>query len=238
MTAAAAAGSHTASGLRKKGIRDRNMEKNIVLKKLLVMPLLAAALLLCSCRYDPPEGYTKKHHTYDELVEYAQSIDPDATVEDEPRDENYKYRDYVIYPAKIGGIECSVASISVPVYDSDWGEFAKFYYRMDTDYDFYVIKEVLKKYPDLGTLENDDLQARFNVGGFIRSTAEFSKMSEAKLDEIFDEFKRCREDLGSYPLHKKYWLDIKVNGSSHNVSEPTEEQKQKVKEKMAKYGRI
>ena len=33
MTAAAAAGSHTASGLRKKGIRDRNMEKNIVLKR-------------------------------------------------------------------------------------------------------------------------------------------------------------------------------------------------------------
>lgn len=238
MTAAAAAGSHTASGLRKKGIRDRNMGKNDVLKKILAMPLLVAALLLCSCRYDPPEGYTKKHHTYDELVEYAQSIDPDATVEDEPRDENYKYRDYVIYPAKIGGIECSVASISVPVYDSDWGEFAKFYYRMDTDYDFYVIKEVLKKYPDLGTLENDDLQARFNVGGFIRSTAEFSKMSEAKLDEIFDEFKRCKEDLGSYPLHKKHWLDIKVDGSSHYVSEPTEEQKQKVKEKMAKYGRI
>lgn len=214
------------------------MGKNVVLKKLLVMPLLAAALLLCSCRYDPPEGYTKKHHTYDELVEYAQSIDPDATVEDEPRAENYKYRDYVIYPAKIGGIECSVASISVPVYDSDWGEFAKIYYRMDTDYDFYVIKEVLTKYPDLGTPENDDLQARFNVGSFIRSTAEFSKMSEAKLDEIFDEFKRCRADLGSYPLHKKYWLDIKVNGSSHYVSEPTEEQKQKVKEKMAKYGRI
>lgn len=207
-------------------------------KRICAVSLCVIPLALSACRYEPKEGYTKKHHTYDELVEYAQSIDPDATVEDEPRDENYQYRDYVIYPAKIGGIECSVASISVPVYDSDWGEFAKTYYRMDTDYDFYVIKEVLTKYPDLGTLENDDLQARFNVGSFIRSTAEFSKMSEEKLDEIFDEYKMCKEDLSSYPLHKKYWLDIKVNGSSHNVSEPTEEQKQKVKEKMAKYGRI
>lgn len=207
-------------------------------KRICAVSLCVIPLALSACRYEPKEGYTKKHHTYDELVEYAQSIDPDATVEDEPRDENYQYRDYVIYPAKIGGIECSVASISVPVYDSDWGEFAKTYYRMDTDYDFYVIKEVLTKYPDLGTLENDDLQARFNVGSFIRSTAEFSKMSEEKLDEIFDEYKMCKEDLSSYPLHKKHWLDIKVNGSSHNVSEPTEEQKQKVKEKMAKYGRI
>ena len=209
--------------------------KRICAVSLCVIPL---ALSACWYRYDPPEGYTKKHHTYDELVEYAQSIDPDATVEDEPRDEYYKYRDYVIYPAKIGGIECSVASISVPVYDSDWGEFAKTYYRMDTDYDFYVIKEVLTKYPDLGTPENDDLQARFNVNGVLRSTAEFSKMSEAKLDEIFEEFKNCKKELESYPLHKKHWLDIKVDGSSHNVSEPTEEQKQKVKEKMAKYGRI
>ena len=214
------------------------MGMKTALKRICAVSLCVTALALSACRYDPPEGYTKKHHTYDELVEYAQSIDPDATVEDEPRDEYYKYRDYVIYPAKIGGIECSVASISAPVYDSDWGEFAKTYYRMDTDYDFYVIKEILKKYPDLGTPENDDLQARFNVNGVIRSTAEYSKMSEAKLDEIFDEFKRCREELGSYPLHKKQWLDIKVNGSSHNVSEPTEEQKQKVKEKMAKYGRI
>lgn len=103
------------------------MEKNVV-KKLLVMPLLAA-LLLCSCRYDPPEGYSKDAHPYDELADFARSIDPDAAVKNEPRQELYEHRNYVIYPAKIGGIECSVATISVPVYDSSMGEFAKMYYR-------------------------------------------------------------------------------------------------------------
>lgn len=211
------------------------MGKNVV-KKIMVMPLLAVALLLSACRYDPPEGYTKKHHTYDELVEYAQSIDPDATVEDEPRQELYEYRNYVIYPAKIGGIECSVASISVPVYDSDWGEFAKIYYRMDTDYDFYLLKQVLEKYPLLGSPLDDDLVARFNVGGFLRSCVTIDNMTEEKLEQIFEEFDKCRKELSGYSMRKSFRMQIAVGKKSYFFTETTDEAKQKVIDDMTKDG--
>ena len=109
------------------------------------------SLMLTGCRYDVPEGYTSKHHTYAEAVEYAKNIDPDATVSEDSKDINENYRDYRIWPAVINGKECSVASISVNIYNQGWaaGEFSKRYYRMDTDYDYFVINDVLKEHPDL-----------------------------------------------------------------------------------------
>lgn len=212
------------------------MEKNIVLKKLLVMPLLAAALLFCSCRYDPPEGYSKDAHPYEELAEFARSIDPDAAVKNEPRQELYEHRNYVIYPAKIGGIECSVATISVPVYDSDMGEFAKMYYRMDTDYDFYLLKQTLEKYPLLGTFPEEDLVVRFNVGGFLRSCVTIDYMTSEKLDEIFEEYEKCGKELSQYSMHKTHWMMIKVGKKSYFFKESTAGAKQKVREDMEKDG--
>ena len=211
------------------------MGKNVV-KKIMVMPLLAVALLLSACRYDPPEGYTKKHHSYEELVEFAKSIDPDATVTDDPQYEVYQYRDYIIFPAKIGGIDCSVASISVPVYDSTMGEFARWYYRMDTDYDFYLLRQVLEKYPLLGTAENDDLVARFNVSGFLRSCATYDDMTEEKLDDIFKEYAKCGEELSHYSLRKTHWMMITIGKKNYYFSKSTDEAKQQVIDKMTENG--
>ena len=44
--------------------------------------LLAALILLSatSCTYNPPYGYTEKHHSYEEILEFARSIDPNVTV--------------------------------------------------------------------------------------------------------------------------------------------------------------
>ena len=33
-----------------------------------------------SCAYNPPVGYTEKHHNRDEILAFAHSIDPNATV--------------------------------------------------------------------------------------------------------------------------------------------------------------
>lgn len=211
------------------------MGKNVV-KKIMVMPLLAVALLLSACRYDIPEGYSKDTHSYEELVEFARSIDPDATVTDEPKCELYDYRNYVIYPAKIGGIDCSVATISVPVYDSTWGEFAVMYYRMDTDYDFCLLQQVLKKHPLLGAPLDDDLVARFNVGGFMRSCATFDDMTEEKLDEIFKEFDECQKELSNYSLRKSFRMQIRVGKKSYFFTETTDEAKQKVIDQMTRDG--
>lgn len=211
------------------------MGKNVV-KKILVMPLLAVSLLLSACRYDIPEGYTKKHHSYEELVEYAKAIDPDATVTDDPRYEVYQYRDYIIYPAKIGGIPCSVASISVPVYDSDMGEFAKTFYRMDTDYDYYLLREVLKKYPLLGEEKNDDLVARFNVSGFLRSCVTVDNMTEEKLDEIFEEYEKCSKELSTYSMRKAHWMQITVGKYNFYFNNTSDESKQRVIRQMTRDG--
>ena len=211
------------------------MGKNVV-KKIMVMPLLAVALLLSACRYDPPEGYSRTTHSYEELVEFAKSIDPEATVTNEPQHELYEHRNYVIYPAKIGGIECSVASISVPVYDSTMGEFARWYYRMDTDYDFYLLRQVLEKYPLLGTTIDDDLVSRFNVGGFMRSCATFDDMTEEKLDEIFKEYAKCGEELSGYSMRKQHWMMVTVGKKSYFFSKTTDEAKQKVIDDMTKDG--
>ena len=210
------------------------MGKNVV-KKIMVMPLLVVALLLSACRYEIPEGYSKNAHPYEELVEFAKSIDPDATVTDEPQHELYEYRNYVIYPAKIGGIECSVATISVPVYDNS-GEFAIMYYRMDTDYDFYLLQQILEKYPLLGTTIDDDLVCRFNVGGFMRSCATFDDMTEEKLDEIFKQYAECREELSHYSMRKTHWMMVQVGKKAYFFNKTTDEAKQKVIDDMTKDG--
>lgn len=212
------------------------MGKNVGLKKILVMPLLAVSLLLSACRYDPPEGYTKEHHSYEELVEFAKSIDPDATVTDDPQPEQYDHRDYIIYPAMIGGIPCSVASISVPVYDSDMGEFAKTFYRMDTDYDYYLLREVLKKYPVLGEEKSEDLVARFNVGGFLRSCVTVDKMTCEKLDEIFAEYEKCGKELSQYSMRKTHWMQITVGKKNYFFNNNSDEAKQKVIDQMTRDG--
>ena len=31
-------------------------------------------MCLSACSYNPPEGWTKKHHTYEEVLEFAKTI--------------------------------------------------------------------------------------------------------------------------------------------------------------------
>ncbi len=46
----------------------------------LTLCFILALTMLTGCYYDPPEGYTRRHRTYREAVEYAKSIDPNAAV--------------------------------------------------------------------------------------------------------------------------------------------------------------
>ena len=51
--------------------------------RILLLTVILAALTLSGCTYHPPEGYTEKHHTYEEVLAYAKTLDPDATVSEE-----------------------------------------------------------------------------------------------------------------------------------------------------------
>lgn len=214
-----------------------NMRQIIRIPFLLCMAALCV-FLSAGCRYDPPEGYTSKHHTYEELVEFAKQIDPNAEVTNTPEVTNEDYREFIIYPAVINGYKCCVASHSRNIYDSDLGEFAKWFYRMDTDYDYYVILDVLKDHPRLGSIEKSDISMRFQVNDVISSTVSVSSMTEQEFEDLYKEFESMRKDLEKYSLRKSYWLQMKAGDSKYYFSDTTSEGKLKVYEKMAADGII
>ena len=116
--------------------------------KRILSVLLFVSLLLClsGCSYDPPDGWTKKHHTYEEALAFAKSLDPNATVSREYTDtvdeNDWQFRQW---DAVINGVDCHVASVSDWVWNEGLaaGEFVKVYYRMDTDYDYVVLQSIL-----------------------------------------------------------------------------------------------
>lgn len=198
------------------------MEKGRLMSKtkqrLLPVLLISAvlmSLMLSGCRYDVPEGYTKQHHPYLEMVEYAKSIDPNASVSEDYKDINENYRDYRIWPAVINGRECSVASISVNVYNQGWaaGEFSKRFYRMDTDYDYYVINDALKSHPELGQVESA-LQDRFEQNDHLYGVIKLDSITEDQLDELWEEHNEVNKELAKYGLHKSYRIRIKIGSKT------------------------
>jgi len=77
---------------------------------------------------------------------FAKSIDPNATVAEEYTDTLDEYeREYREWEAIINGVECHVSSVSDLVWNDGMaaGEFTKAYYRIDTDYDYTVMKNIV-----------------------------------------------------------------------------------------------
>ena len=202
----------------------------------LITLLLIPVFVLSGCKYNTPEGYSEKHHPYEELVEYAKSIDPDATVTDDPETVNELYREFKIYPAVIKGVNCSVASASRSVYDSTWGEFAKTFYRMDTDYDYYIIRDVVAKYPILGVICDDSVTHRFHLNDIVYTEITADSLTEQDLDTIFEEYTKCCKELEGYDLRKSFWCDISVGDNKYRFKEPTSEDKQKTIDRMRSNG--
>lgn len=180
----------------------------------LLMAVLVA-MTLSGCTYDVPEGYTNKHHTYADAVEYAKKIDPEATVSEDYKDINENYRDYRIWSAVINGRECSVASIQVNIYNQGWaaGEFSKRFYRMDTDYDYFVINDVLKEHPDLGQVESA-LADRFEQNDHLYGVIKLDGITEDKLIDLWEEHNEVNKELAKYGLHKSYRIRIKIGSKT------------------------
>lgn len=183
--------------------------KRAAMTLVLIMSLFMA-FTVTGCKYDVPEGYTDRHHTYEELVEFAKKIDPDATVEDDCKTETYQYREYKTWPAVINGVACHVASVQVNLYNTDFfpGEFAKRFYKMDTDYDYYVINECLKEH-DLGQIE-DNLFERYNK--ILYGALEAEPMTEEELQRLWDEHNKVISELEKHNLRKSYRMRIKIGG--------------------------
>lgn len=132
----------------------------------LIFVMLFMLMFITSCSYNPPVGATEKHHTYEEVLEYAKTIDPNATVNDEYKDtklDNVMADEYREWNAIINGIECHVASTPIVLFNDGvaGGEFGKKYFVLNTDYNFYLLKSIIEsKYLDF-TIVEDDIADRY-----------------------------------------------------------------------------
>ena len=149
--------------------------------------MLFMLMFITSCSYNPPLGATEKHHTYEEVLEYAKTIDPNATVNDEYEDtklENVMADEYREWNAIINGIECHVASTPIILLNDGiaGGEFGKKYFVLNNDYNFYLLKSIIEsKYLDF-TIVEDDIADRYN--DYICFTTLKNNESQLTVDEL------------------------------------------------------
>ena len=177
-----------------------------------------------------PEGFTKSHHSYEDALEYAKTIDPNATVSENYTDQN-KIDNQTIreWPATINGVDCVVASTPEMFLSPRGSAFTTTAYGMDTDYDQIVISMVLENYPELGELrENrysysiksisvDDADASDNMVQSHPRTPVFSvikldSIDEETFDKLWDSYVRANQEYASYNPTREYSLTISLPG--------------------------
>ena len=153
----------------------------------LIFVMLFILMFITSCSYNPPVGATEKHHTYEEVLEYAKKLDSTAIVNDEYKDtklENVMADEYREWNAIINGIECHVASTPIVLLNDGiaGGEFGKQYFVVNTDYNFYLLKSIIEsKYLDF-TIVEDDIADRYN--DYICFTTLKNNESQLTVDEL------------------------------------------------------
>ena len=203
--------------------------------------MLLALTVLSGCSYDIPEGYKKQLHSYEEALEYAKSLDPDATLSKECEETELQTIKFRIWPAVIGGRECSVCSMGANVYNTGWaaGEFPVRYYRLDTDYDYYIINEVLRSHPNLVSEEKAGeitLFARFEQNNMITNKILVESLTQESFDALWQEYLQVNKEIEKYPVHKRYGLFVYLPGNYFTFQTGTEEEYEQMKEKMIKAG--
>lgn len=153
--------------------------------------------MLSGCMYyRPAEGYTKEHQSYEAALEYAKNIDPDAVVYEEYVDTEDEYGHmYREWDAVIKGVECHVASRWVWVWNEGAlaGEFCKTFYRMDTDYDFCIMKSiVLEMEPEW--MPEETIGNRYPLNDIIALHKAFVKrMTDDELEAVYARAKEIND---------------------------------------------
>ena len=199
---------------------------------------------------DPlPEGFTESHHSYDEMLEFARTIDPDATVSetytDHRKNDNQTIREW---PATINGIECVVASTPEMFLDKKGSAFTRIAFGMDTDYDQIAIGMVLENYPELGEVYEQRFTYSVNAVSAdgsgntddvvidhprtsVRSVIILDSIDEETFDKIWDSYVKAYQDYASYNPTRGYAVTIKLSdGGYHYLDNTSEEEYQSVKD--------
>lgn len=188
--------------------------------------LLCLILLFClsACAYYPPEGWTKKHHTYEEVLAFAKAIDPNATVEkaytDTVDENNWEFREW---DAVINGVPCHVSSISDWVWNRGFaaGEFIKVYYRIDTDYDYMVLNNILSQdYPQWKTKESIRSKYHHNTNTIFAELilSENKMLSEDELEQVWQIAFEINNRYAKHALERKVGFCIPSPGEYYDAA--------------------
>lgn len=210
------------------------------IKKTVAVIMIFVLTVLSGCSYDVPEGYKKQLHSYEEAVEYAKKIDPDAAVSPECEETELQTVKFRIWPAVINGRECSVCSMGANVYNTGIfaGEFPVRYYRLDTDYDYYIIRETLKSHPDLEPKDDDEvtLWRRFEQNNLITVKINLDQITSESFDALWKEYLQVNKEIEEYPVHKRFGLYVYLPGNYFKFEKGTDEEYDQMREKMVKAG--
>ena len=178
------------------------------LLKSLVLFILAILIftMSTSCGYNPPDGYTKKHHTYEEILDFAKSLDPNATVSEEYIDTTIDAwnRNFREWNAVINGIECHVSSVGDMVWDFT-GEFARQYYVIDTDYDYFLLQKIVSENQPDWKMHDTDISGRYNWNHILSvdtSYMEKRKLSADELEAVYLDAYEIYQEYNSHPVRK------------------------------------
>lgn len=190
---------------------------------LFILTAFLLAIGLSACTYNPPQGYTEEHHTYEEILKFAKSIDSDASVSKEYTDTTIEAwsRNFREYPAVINGIECNVSSVGDIVWNEGFcaGEFAKQYYVIDTDYDYLVLKQIVSEKQPSWSMKYDDINNRYNRNNEI-SVSVTTNYQEQLIDEelniVWQQAKEIYLDYNNQPIRKNAVFSISALAEYYN----------------------
>ncbi len=188
------------------------------MKKLLALILCFMTILsFSSCSYNPPEGYSKSIHSYEEILKYAKGIDPNATVSENYTDTEQCGESCREYPAIINGIECHVSSVSVLLSNDGIfaGEFPMGYYRLDTDYDYLTLQQIVaEKQPEWTLTANSYSYDCFLI--FI-ATGKTEELSDEELNLVFQHIDAIRSSYNSFNVRKRLCFGLPSPSESYNA---------------------
>ena len=194
-------------------------------KRFSIFFCMMVLLCFCACSYHPPEGWTRRHHTYNEVNAFAKSIDPNAALAEEYTD--FKDKNGWIFrewDAEINGVDCHVASVSDWVWNEGLfgGEFCKTYYRIDTDYDYTILNRILsEEYPDW-EMHQTDFGEPYDKYYFLFSVKltlpEYRKLNDAELEQVWQTICSINEEYEATDVSKKIMFCIPSPGKEVDYS--------------------
>ena len=191
-----------------------------------IIPVSVVAVLFCTVtvigayrwlKNDPlPEGCTPKHHSYEDMLEYARTIDPDATVSEDYTDTEYLSGKTIReWAAVINGIECHVASIPGHYLAKANSSFIQVGYSMSSDYSYTILGKVMENYPELGVWDGSAEINRAAYRCYVSGPTLSVVIPDGPVDrEAFDELWRsyvsASREYEAYGPDREFYLEIRM----------------------------